>query len=95
MTDDFFRSLLDQMIDLRHPLAVLAKRMPWQEIEAFLAQRWALQAAKTNGIELKQTLNKAKSLVTQSGSRKAVDYRAGLVWPDLCRCRCRRLQCAS
>jgi IS5 family transposase len=28
-TDDFFRSRLDQMIDLRHPLAVLASRMPW------------------------------------------------------------------
>ncbi len=39
MTDDFFRNHLDQMIDLRHPLAVLVKRMPWQEIEASLAQR--------------------------------------------------------
>lgn len=28
-TDDFFRARLDQMIDLRHPLAVLASRMPW------------------------------------------------------------------
>ena len=37
-TDDFFRSRLDHMIDLRHPLAVLASRMPWQEIEASLAQ---------------------------------------------------------
>jgi len=36
-TDDFFRSRLDQMIDLRHPLAVLAQRMPWQAIEAALA----------------------------------------------------------
>src|SRR5574343_1189945 len=36
MTDDFFRNRLDQMIDLRHPLAVLANRMPWQEIEASL-----------------------------------------------------------
>jgi transposase, IS5 family len=43
MTDDFFRSRLDQMIDLRHPLAVLANRMPWQEIEASLAQRWGRQ----------------------------------------------------
>lgn len=41
MTDDFFRNRLGQMIDLRHPLAVLANRMPWQEIEASLAQRWA------------------------------------------------------
>lgn len=36
-TDDFFRSRLDQMIDLRHPLAVLAQRMPWAQIEAALA----------------------------------------------------------
>jgi IS5 family transposase len=37
-TDDFFRSRLDHMIDLRHPLAVLTSRMPWQEIEARVAQ---------------------------------------------------------
>lgn len=36
---DFFRNRLDLMIDLRHPLAVLANRMPWQEIHASLAQR--------------------------------------------------------
>jgi hypothetical protein len=31
ITDDVCRNCLDQMIDLRHPLAVLANRMPWQE----------------------------------------------------------------
>ena len=36
MTDDFFRARLDQMIDLRHPLAVLARRMPWGQLEAIL-----------------------------------------------------------
>lgn len=36
-TDDFSRSRLDQMIDLRHPLAVPASRMPWALIEASLA----------------------------------------------------------
>ena len=36
-TDDFFRSRIYHMIDLRHPLAVLASRMPWQEIEARVA----------------------------------------------------------
>ena len=35
-TDDFFRARLDSMIDMRHPLAVLATRMPWAEIEASL-----------------------------------------------------------
>ncbi len=43
MTDDFFRNRLDQMIDLRHPLAVLANRMPWQEIGASLIHRFARQ----------------------------------------------------
>lgn len=36
-TDDFFRARLDQMIDMRHPLAVLAQRMPWSQLEAALA----------------------------------------------------------
>ena len=37
MTDDFFRSRLEQMIDLRHPLAVLARRIPWAQLEGALA----------------------------------------------------------
>jgi hypothetical protein len=41
MADDFFRNRLDQMIALRHPLAVLANRMPCQEIEGTLAHRLA------------------------------------------------------
>ncbi len=36
-TDDFFHACLDQMIDLHHPLAVLANRLPWPQIEAALA----------------------------------------------------------
>ena len=43
-TPDFFRSRLDQMIDLRHPLAVLATRLPWASIEAALAPKLARQA---------------------------------------------------
>jgi len=35
-TPDFFRARLDTMIDLRHPLAVLATRLPWVDIEASL-----------------------------------------------------------
>lgn len=34
MTEDFFRNRLDAMIELRHPLAVLATRLPWDRIEA-------------------------------------------------------------
>jgi IS5 family transposase len=42
-TDDFFRARLDQMIDLRHPLAALAARLPWPAIEAALAPKFAHQ----------------------------------------------------
>jgi IS5 family transposase len=44
-TDDFFRARLDQMIDLRHPLEVLATRMPWAQIEASLAPLFAHRRA--------------------------------------------------
>lgn len=43
-TDDFFRSRLDQMIDLRHPLAALSARMPWTQIEAVLAPAFARES---------------------------------------------------
>ena len=35
--DDLFRSRLENQIDLRHPLAKLAGRMPWAELEDALA----------------------------------------------------------
>ncbi len=40
-TEDFFRLRLDHMVDLRHSLAVLSSRMPWQQIEASLAHRFS------------------------------------------------------
>lgn len=43
-TPDFFRSRLDQMIDLRHPLAVLSTRLPWALIEAEVAPKLTHQA---------------------------------------------------
>jgi transposase, IS5 family len=41
MTSDFFRSRIDAMINLSDPLAVLAKRLPWDQIEAALAPIFA------------------------------------------------------
>lgn len=38
---DFFRARLVDMIDLRHPLAVLATRMPWPTLEAALEPTFA------------------------------------------------------
>jgi len=43
-TDDFFRARLDGMVDPRHPLAVLARRLPWSQIEASLAPLFARKA---------------------------------------------------
>ena len=49
-TPDFFRSRLDTMIDLRHPLAVLATRMPWAQIEATLAPVFARRAREGQAV---------------------------------------------
>lgn len=51
MTDDFFRARLEQMIDLKHPLAVLARRLPWAQIEAALAPAFARKACEGTRIE--------------------------------------------
>lgn len=50
-TPDFFRARLDAMIDLRHPLAVLASRMPWVEIESALAPCFIRQDRKGRVLE--------------------------------------------
>ncbi|WP_370444278.1 transposase, partial [Candidatus Burkholderia verschuerenii] len=54
-TPDFFRSRLDTMIDLRHPLAVLANRMPWASIEATLVpvfERRAREGRSSEALDL-------------------------------------------
>jgi IS5 family transposase len=50
-TDDFFRARLDTMIDLRHPMAVLAAKMPWPEIEAALTPALAHRDRKGQLVE--------------------------------------------
>ena len=40
---DLIRNRFDQIIHLRHPLAVMGNFMPSQEIEACLAHRFARQ----------------------------------------------------
>ena len=42
-TLDFFRSRIDAMINLNDPLAVLAKRLPWDLIEAAVAAKFERQ----------------------------------------------------
>ena len=50
-TEDFFRGRLDQMIDLRKPLPRLSSRMPWQEIEASIAQLFVRKVRAGKEIE--------------------------------------------
>ena len=53
-TDDFFRSRLDQMIDLLHPLVVLATRLPWAAIEAAVAPKLAhLAKARLSALQVR------------------------------------------
>lgn len=42
-TPDFFRARLDAMVDMRHPLVVLAARLPWPRIEQALASKFERQ----------------------------------------------------
>ena len=49
--DDFFRSRLDQMIEPRRPLAVLASRMLWQDIEANMARHFARQVKAGKSVQ--------------------------------------------
>ena len=50
-TPDFFRPRLAEMIDLRHPLAVLASRLPWAQIEASLAPLFARRVRDGHVVE--------------------------------------------
>jgi transposase, IS5 family len=54
-TEDFFHGRLDQMNDLRHPLAGLSTHMPWQEIEASLAGVIARKVKAGKKVEDPQT----------------------------------------
>ncbi|MEO6276830.1 IS5 family transposase [Roseateles sp.] len=54
-TPDFFRSRLDAMVDPRHPLVVLAARLPWGLIEQALAPHFA-RKARTPDSEIAQDL---------------------------------------
>ncbi|OLI80513.1 hypothetical protein IXO278_20220 [Xanthomonas oryzae pv. oryzae] len=43
---DFFRPPWAEMIDPRHPLAVLARRLPWAQIEAGVGPPFRSQGAR-------------------------------------------------
>ena len=43
-TPDFFRSRIDAMINLKDPLAVLATRLPWDQLESAVAAKFERQS---------------------------------------------------
>jgi hypothetical protein len=43
MTPDFFRARLGEMVNPKDPLVVLARQMPWDEIETYLARFFVRQ----------------------------------------------------
>lgn len=68
-TDDFFHSCLDQMINLHHPLAVLANRLPWPDIEAALAPAFERKDCQGEVLEIDDLFGTA--LVIAGGSVSA------------------------
>ncbi len=55
-TPDFVRSQQDQMIDLRHPLAVLSTRLPWASIEAAVAPKLTHQSLPVKRVIVNSTV---------------------------------------
>ena len=71
ITDDFFRSRLDQMIDLRRPLPVLASRLPWQEIEASIAHLFAKKVRAGQTLEDVDLFGPALTALRAAGASNA------------------------
>jgi len=77
-TPDFFRSRLDAMIDMRHPLAVLANRMPWTSIEATLTpifERRAREGRISAEIDLFGTASKLAGAGLSAAGRPRLSIR--------------------
>lgn len=51
MTIDFFRARLDTMIDLQHPLVILAKKLPWDQIDVVLGHYFKRKKSSEKIIE--------------------------------------------
>ncbi|PKO63528.1 MAG: IS5/IS1182 family transposase, partial [Betaproteobacteria bacterium HGW-Betaproteobacteria-16] len=85
MTDDFFRARLEQMIDLKHPLAVLANRLPWTQLESALAPAFARKHRDGKPIEdsdlFGPTLSIASAGVSAAGRpRLSIRLMASLLY---------------
>jgi IS5 family transposase len=66
---DFFRCRIDSMIDLRDPLAVLARRLPWGRIEEALAPKFKRKERAGQCIEGQDLWGPTQQLVGAGVSR--------------------------
>ena len=62
-TDDFFRARIDAMINLKDPLAVLASRLPWGQIEASVAAKFERQERAGHVLESHDMFGPTQMLV--------------------------------
>jgi transposase, IS5 family len=60
---DFFRSRIDAMINLNDPLAVLASRLPWKQIEAAVAQKFEHQNRAGEILKVQDMFGTSETLV--------------------------------
>ena len=93
-TPDFFRARLVDMIDLRHPLAVLATRMPWQALEATLAPTFARKARPGTAVSLEDLFGPSMQIAgagTSAAGRPRLPALAALSRAFLETCYCHSL----
>jgi IS5 family transposase len=59
-TPDFFRARLEGMVDPRHPMVVLAGRLPWAQIEQVLAPHFQRKARTPGAATVPYLLDELK-----------------------------------
>lgn len=84
-TDDFFRARLQTMIDLRHPLAVLAAKLPWPGIEAALAVKFervdrAPKSETIDGLFGVEAIESGGGISSAGRPRRPIRLMAGLLY---------------
>ena len=67
-TPDFFRSRIDAMIHLNDPLAVLATRLPWAQLEAAIAAKFACQVRTGTVVQTDDLFGPTQALVGAGAS---------------------------
>ncbi len=60
---DFFRNRIDAMINLKDPLAVLTKKLPWSAIEAAVAQKFEHQVRSGQVLKSQDMFGTTEALV--------------------------------